>query len=317
MIDLQSIDGLLFLSYLTNYNIEEIYSSLQYSEFGGFIDDFIRYKREKQQHFNLTNINKALEDSILAKEKLKYYSIEMIPFYSSKYPSQLSSLKDKPPILYVRGQLKKKKFAAIVGSRNSSKLAKETINLVSEEFIKLKYGIVSGLAIGIDTIAHNIALEKGAYTVSVLPTSLDTIYPVENFKLANDIIDRKGALISEIPIGINRGKRSFVERNRLQAALSDFVVPIEMGINSGTMHTVNYCLKQNKNLLLLRPPENMGAEYNSYYEGINHLIHRFQEKPGKNVYIIPPKEIVRLLNTRNKISVSQKRSKIQQNIFDS
>jgi DNA protecting protein DprA len=216
-------------------------------------------------------------------ERLRYYNIEPIPYHSSRYPKQLLKLKDYPPILYVKGKLKKANLAAIVGSRNASKIAPELVHSMAKVFIKHKIGIISGLALGIDALAHSATVNEGGYTIAVLPTSLDNIYPLENYGIANKILQAKGALISEIPIGINRGKLSFIERNRIITALSDFVIPVEMGTSSGTMHTVNYCIRQQKKLLIPIPSSKTLEQYRKYYEGITYLLNKYYDKPMPNV----------------------------------
>src|SRR5690606_9491771 len=131
-------------------------------------------------------------------------------FYSPSYPKTLSILKDAPPILYIRGKLRMRKLVAIVGSRNASPVAEQVVKKIVTICGLKKYGIVSGLAMGIDSFAHQSAIDQGCYTMAVLPTALDHIYPVENYRLANKILENKGALISEIPLGINRGRLSFI-----------------------------------------------------------------------------------------------------------
>jgi DNA processing protein len=135
-----------------------------------------------------------------------------------------------PPVLFCKGYFKNEKNIAIVGTRKASKFAKSTVDWVTKIFASKGFGIVSGLAVGIDSMAHLAAINYEAYTIAILPNSIDYIYPKENYKLANDILESGGCILSELPVGINRGKRAFVERNRLQTAISEYVVPIEMGI---------------------------------------------------------------------------------------
>ena len=269
MIDTDKVEDLIFLSYLTNYNLNQIHKII------GSVNNSV-FESEYQKENNKRQFEETDRTTKITIQKLKYYGVEAIPFTSAKYPKVIRKLKDFPPVLYVRGKLKNRKLAAIVGSRNASKIAPGKVLEISKSFIDGGYGIASGLAIGIDTYAHEAAINESGYTVAVLPTSLDTIYPAENFGLANKIIDRGGALLSEIPIGINRGKKSYIERNRLQTALSDFVVPVELGVSSGTMHTVNFCIQQGKTLLLPIPSEATFTTFKEYYEGILFLQNKFK-----------------------------------------
>jgi DNA protecting protein DprA len=276
MMDFNSLEGIIFLTYLTKFNIGEIHKIINNQE-------HYYYEREYEQDSKKKLIDEALKLTSINIERLKFLGIEPIPFNSSKYPRDLKRLKDFPPILYVKGSIKNINLAAIVGSRNASNIAFSKVTEVCKFFIKSGYGIVSGLALGIDSYAHEVAINEKGYTIAVLPTSLDTVYPLENFKLANKILSSNGALISEIPLGINRGKLSFIERNRLQSGISDFVVPVEMGINSGTMHTVNFCLSQNKKLLLPIPGDEALTSYKQFYEGIVFLLDKYKKSPKTNV----------------------------------
>jgi DNA protecting protein DprA len=297
MIQDGTIEELLFLSYLTKYNISEIYKIVEE-------DGYYHEKYSKNQKL-IDEVAKTVEITL---EKLNYYKIEAIPYFSPKYPKPLLKLKDKPPILYLKGTLKKSKLAAIVGSRDSSKIAPDVVDSVSKVFIEYKIGIASGLALGIDTLAHNSAINNGGYTVAVLPTSLENIYPSENYKLANKILSSSGALVSEIPIGINRGKLSFIERNRIISALSEFVVPIEMGTSSGTMHTVNFCVRQNKKLLLPIPSQNTIEKYRKHYEGISFLLAKYKDEPKGNVVMFRN-------STDLKEAIKRKDSGVQRKLF--
>ena len=279
MIDLKTTEGLIFLSYLTNYNLQDIHSIIN--------NDFKEEPIEYLKRFNSKSIEDAQRTTDLAIEKLKYFGITAISYYDKKaYPKQLRLLKDFPPVLYVRGKLVKKSFTAIVGSRESSQIAERKVTEITKVFLGSNFGIISGLALGIDTYAHTTAYMNGGYTIAVMPTSLDTIYPLENYKLANSIVKHGGALISELPLSINRGKKSFIERNRLQVAMSDFVMPVEMGINSGTMHTVNFCLRQNKKLVIPIPSQMVVEKYNHYYGGIIYLVDKFSTKSNNNVFFV-------------------------------
>jgi DNA processing protein len=272
---LKSIQGLFFLSFLTDLNIIKIYSLIEKYE---DLNDL-------QNGENLSDdfLSNILEKSNLSFEKTVFNNISIIPYYDEYYPKKLNILKDKPPLLFIKGNYDSKRILInVVGTRlNSeygSKLTKKVVNLLLDN----NFGITSGLALGIDTIAHKTVMEReGAYTISILATSLDTIYPKENYGLANEILNNYGALISEVPIDISLGKRRFVQRNRIQAALSEITIPIELTRTSGTMHTVEFTFKQNKKVIFIKPLNNI-----QYIENFNDVIDYLSKKQNKQNMII-------------------------------
>ena len=272
--------NIIILTYLTNYNIRVIkdYISL-YNNFDVLLEVI-------SKNFNYTDkaILEAKSKACTSIDKLKYHDIQSISIYDDNYPKLVKRIADAPPILYYKGQLRDCDLSAIVGSRNVSKHANKITSEITDWLNEVNHGVVSGLALGIDSFAHKRALLNNQYTVAVLPNSLDSIYPSENYDLANQILDKKGCLISEMIFNINRGKRSFVQRNRIQSALSQAVIPIEMGINSGTMHTINFAKKYGKKIMLFNPTP-MLKDMNEY-EGILHLINN----PHKNQRIFNNKE---------------------------
>lgn len=283
---LNSIQGILFLSYFTNYNIGEIYKALAYPG----IDEYINAEGERL-HSNWTDtlsidkkIRECIKESSIAQERNRYNKIYHLPIISDKYPALLKQISQPPPMLYIKGRFTASKNVAIVGTRNVSIDAQNFTNDIVDKFLAADYAIVSGLAQGIDAIAHRRALEKNRYTIAILSQSLDSIYPKEHYYLANKILDTDGALVSEIPIGLNRGKKSFIERNRIQSGISEFVVPVEMSIKSGTMHTVNFAKTQKRKLILLTPPDDLKTT--AQYEGISHLIDIQKKQRSPNVFVL-------------------------------
>lgn len=282
---------LIFLTYVTGYNIKDIYALWESGYKDGLgnydllVEYFSLYREGNHSILILEKLfSKADQDTDFALRYLEYQNIKAVPFFSKDYPQSLRILKDCPPILYYKGKLKKERLVAVIGTRNVSRHAERVTSKIIELLISEGFGIVSGLALGVDSIAHHKSLDNNGYTLSVLPNSLETVYPKENLKLANSILKKGGALVSELVFGINRGKKSFVERDRIQAAFAEAVIPIEMGIKSGTMHTVNFAKSQKKCLYLLKPAQIM--EPLSQYEGIVHLIDQQQKNPKPNIFII-------------------------------
>jgi DNA protecting protein DprA len=263
---------IIFLSYLTNYNINEIYHSYKFDNLNLYLEDWALRNQERNEG---KVVEAALKLSNERMQEMIYNGIQFITIYNTQYPEQLRSIYQAPPILYTKGSFKQKSNIAIVGTRESTTYADVTI----DNYIKSldgRNGVVSGLALGIDSIAHKLALKHNVYTIAVMPNSLDHVYPKDNLRLANEIIQGDGCLVSELPTGINRGKKSFVERNRIQTGLSDFVAPIELGLKSGTMHTVDFCIKQERFLLIIPPTKEQSSL--ASYEGINYLMRKAYKK---------------------------------------
>ena len=286
---------IIFFTYLTNYNINEINRALSFNKTDDFIEYYLKLKKENSEVLSDSFVETVRDNSRQRFEEMRYLGINFISRYNKDYPESLKSISQSPPMIYVKGELKSTKNIAIVGTRDVSEFASGTIKKFVSNLVKSEHGVVSGLALGIDTLAHRIALENNIYTIAVLPNSLDHIYPKENYELANKILEQDGTLISELAIGINRGKKSFVERNRLQSGLSDFVFPVELGIKSGTMHTVDFTIRQDKFLLIKEVlNEQIGL---SQYEGISYLKNKkynkiiilnenmdnFKIKPAENI----------------------------------
>jgi DNA processing protein len=186
-------------------------------------------------------------------------NIKIISRESSHYPECLSMIADPPVLLHVKGNIDalNKDSIAIVGTRKPSDFGKTHAKKIAGLFAKEGYVVVSGLAEGIDSAAHMGALETNGLTVAVLAHGLDSVYPYNNRKLADTIIKNNGALVSEYPFGTKIFRSSFVERDRIQSGLSLGVFVIETGIKGGTMHTVGFCEKQKRVLIVMQHPRDL------------------------------------------------------------
>ncbi len=138
---------------------------------------------------------------------------------------------------------------AIVGSRKVSPYGRQVTHQFATELARAGVVIVSGLALGVDAIAHRAALEAGGLTIAVLPSSLQKIYPSSHQQLAQDIVRRGGALISEYVSSTRAYKNQFIERNRIVSGIADALLITEAAIDSGTMHTARFALEQGKDVL--------------------------------------------------------------------
>lgn len=219
-------------------------------------------KNKKLGSIDIRELHDAHEKALRIIDKSESNGIGMLSFYDKKYPEILKSCvteegKEDPPILlYYRGDLSilKKPAIAIIGTREPSQDGITAGLHFSEYFAKKGFNIVSGLAIGCDTVGHQGALNVKGVTTAFLANGLDweSIYPQQNLSLAKDIVDNGGLLFSEYPVGQQCGRYSLVARDRLQAGLSLATIAIQTGIQGGTMHAVNATIQAKKPLFMVR-----------------------------------------------------------------
>lgn len=184
-------------------------------------------------------------DEIL--DQLTRYNITALTWHDEKFPRKLKEIYDVPPVLYVRGNLlpDDEWAVAVVGSRHATIYGKEVTRQIVTDLARNKITIVSGLARGIDTVAHRAALEAGGRTIAVFGCGLDMVYPGENMKLAQSIIEN-GAIISDYPPGTKPKAENFPRRNRIMSGISLGVLAIEAAKNSGALITTDLALEQNR-----------------------------------------------------------------------
>ncbi|OGL58802.1 DNA protecting protein DprA [Candidatus Uhrbacteria bacterium RIFCSPLOWO2_12_FULL_46_10] len=214
---------------------------------------------------------RARLDPQKALEQTKKLGIEVIMFGDPAYPPLLAQIYDAPVLFFYRGQLPRANelLIAIVGTRSVSRYGQAATVTLTRELATDGLGIVSGLARGIDAIAHESTLEVGGKTIGVLGTGLaDTdIYPREHIKLARKIIECGGCLISEYPPGIGPEKHHFPERNRIIAGLTLGTLVVEAPATSGALITAKLALEYDREVMAV--PGNI-FEKNS--AGTNDLI---------------------------------------------
>lgn len=227
--------------------------------------DFYNSAREKKiaRGMKEYNINDIIEANNLANEIIhnsEMMDIKIVSYYDKLFPSNLKKIKqdgrDSPPIiLYYKGNINNildRKAVTIIGTREVTNEGVISGEYISKKIADNGFNIVSGLAIGCDTVAHIGALKSSkGITTAILAHGLDTIYPKENKNLATQILEKNGILISEYPIGTKVRGNYLVERDRLQAGLADATIVIQTGIKGGTMHAVNTTLENNKPLFAI------------------------------------------------------------------
>ena len=168
-----------------------------------------------------------------------------------KFTEVLRSIALTPKKLYNYGKLPKNrpKCAAIVGARKYTKYGEEVTYQLAYELAKRGVVVISGLAYGIDSIAHRGALDAGGITIAVLGTPIDYIYPKAHLGLAQEILDKNGCIISELaPKAPYHFRTTFLQRNRLISGLSDVVIVTEAAVKSGSLNTATHALEQGKDL---------------------------------------------------------------------
>ncbi|MBI5622107.1 DNA-protecting protein DprA [Candidatus Falkowbacteria bacterium] len=176
--------------------------------------------------------------------------VKLLTYTDSAYPALLLEIYDYPPLLYYRGDLSclARSTVAVVGTRKMSYYGQEMTQALVSGLVSSGITIVSGLARGIDSVAHHATLQEQGLTAAVLGTGLDwrSFYPRENVPLAERMIAQGGLLLSEFPCGMPGNKENFPRRNRLISGLSLGTVVVEAGVQSGALITARLALDQNR-----------------------------------------------------------------------
>lgn len=225
-------------------------------------------------------------------EKHKAHDIHLIPLGSKYYPQSLASVPNPPAVLFAKGNLEllvRSSKIAIVGSRSASNYGLRVTERITSFYSKKKSVIVSGLALGIDSVAHKSCLANHGDTIAVLAHGLNQVYPSLNQDLAISILNKNGLLVSEHPIGVEPKKHFFILRNRIQVGLSNFSIIVEAKQKSGTLSHVEYCLNAGHPLYVVVPHVNEPA-LNGYFEGNHWLIHEKMGIPLRSVEDYPSLE---------------------------
>jgi DNA processing protein len=211
-------------------------------------------------------------------EKLEQYKVRVLTCESPEYPWRLKEIYDYPPVLYVRGDLlaEDENCLAVVGTRRATVYGRQVTEEIVGDLARNGITIVSGLARGIDSIAHRAALEAGGRTLAVFGCGLDIVYPAENLRLAREIMEH-GALVSEYPLGTKPKADNFPRRNRIMSGMSLGVLVIEAGESSGAMITAEQALEQNREVFAVP-----GSILSPASRGTNRLIKECHAKLVQN-----------------------------------
>ncbi len=175
-----------------------------------------------------------------------------------EYPELLKKIKNPPFVLYGKGQVPDdtwfSRSIAVVGTRKTTYYGREVTKFLAEDLTAAGLTIVSGLAIGVDAVAHMICIENGGKTIAVLGCGVDCCYPKENIGIYNSIIKNKGCIVSEYPLGQSPTKGSFPARNRIIAGLSNGVVVTEGAEDSGSLITADFAIQFGRKVFAVPGP---------------------------------------------------------------
>ena len=238
-------------------------------------------------------------------EKLEKEDIKIVTIKDELYPKLLEEIHSAPALLYYKGEIKKDEFTiAIVGSRKFSTYGRQVCSQFARELSQAGLIIISGMALGIDGIAHRECLKLKNRTVAVLGGGINTksIYPSSNHQVAEEIVSNGGAIVSEYPIGTPPLKQHFPARNRIISGLSLGVLVVESAQSSGTLIIAKFALEQNREVLAIP-----GSIYSMTSKGSNNLI-----KLGAKL-VTKTGDVLEELNLESAIEIKKAREIIPDN----
>ncbi|MFH1650722.1 MAG: DNA-processing protein DprA [Chloroflexota bacterium] len=200
--------------------------------------------------------------------KLERSGVRALTYHDPSYPARLKEIYDYPPLLYLRGELlpEDEWCLAVVGTRRVSAYGRQVTEEIVADLVQNRITIISGLARGVDTVAHRAALAAGGRSIAVFACGLDHVYPGENRELAHALAEN-GALVSEYPLGTRPRAEYFPRRNRIMSGLSLGVLVVECGDSSGALITAQLALEQNREVFAIP-----GSIFSPSSRGTNHLI---------------------------------------------
>lgn len=251
----------------------------------------------------------SFKDFAKAEEEIKFiekYKIKPLFITDKDYPKRLLNCYDSPTLLYYKGEadLNASKIVAIIGTRSHTDYAKQMTEKLVKDLAAQHITIVSGLAFGVDAIAHKAAVKNNLPTIGVLAHGLDQIYPVEHAGLAKEMIKHGGGLLTEFRSNIKPDKHNFPTRNRIVAGMSDATIVMETGIKGGSMITAELANGYNKDVFAIP-----GKLTDTKSAGCNYLI-----KNNKAMLLTDAEELVQVMNWEEKAK-SKKEKRSQRELF--
>jgi DNA processing protein len=249
---------------------------------------------------------KEFDDFHLAEHEIKFiekYNIKTLFLTDADYPKRLLNCYDSPTLLFYKGSadLNTSKVLAIVGTRSNTDYGKLFTEKLVKDLSDQNILVVSGLAHGIDAIAHKSALKNNLLTVGIVGHGLDKVYPSENTNLAKEMVKEGGGILSEFFSGTKPDKHNFPLRNRVVAGLSDATVVVETNIKGGSMITAKLADAYNRDVFAVP-----GRTTDKVSSGCNHLI-----KYNKAILLTDAEELLDVLGWKEK----KKEKKQQKELF--
>ncbi|WP_150466746.1 DNA-processing protein DprA [Francisella sp. SYW-9] len=268
-----SSKSLVILSYTPYFGSSRFLKALsQNIDFVDIINSPSKYSKTlslRQETIDFLN-NKKYKTYL---DKVKKWLInpknQLLTFLDGNYPKNLKQISNPPITLYCSGniELLKESQLAIVGARNNTIYGKNATSKICSELKGSELSIVSGLAYGIDTLAHKFAIENDLNTIAVVGTGVDIIYPSSNKNLYEKLLNTENLIISELPLGTAPLRHHFPQRNRIISGLAKGVVIVEAAKKSGSLITAQLALEQNKEVFAIP-----GSIFSQTSEGTNELI---------------------------------------------
>ncbi len=212
-------------------------------------------------------------------QTIDHFNIQLYCYKDDVYPHFLRQLPTAPPFLFVRGRLPSfHKSISVVGTRAITHYGKRITQRLTSDLVSEGFVIVSGLALGVDSIAHKSTVQLGGVTVAVFGSGVDEICPRTNHRLAQEILDSNGALISAYPLGTLPASFHFPQRNEIVAGLTKGTLVTEGGIKSGALITARLALESNREVFAVPSSVTQLA-----LSGTNHLIRKGEAKLVENI----------------------------------
>jgi DNA processing protein len=276
---LNSEDDIVRLSY--KEIIEAAGVSPGYAKQG--ILDFKDEKNNVPGKFNF-NMDDTMREAERDANVMKSRNIQYVSIVSNEYPPLLKEIFDPPAVLFYKGALRGEATKlAVVGTRRPCAAALDWTHRFCSDLGGANISVVSGLALGIDAMAHRGNIDGGGETVAVLGSAVDEVYPQSNRTLARRILEKGGVLVSEYPPGTGPYKWHFPARNRIISGLCEAVLLVEAPVKSGALITANFALDQNRDLFVAAP-----SAGNVFGEGCGRLtedgakrINNIRDLPGE------------------------------------
>jgi len=227
--------------------------------------------------------------------RIEKTGVRVVTREDADYPRHLREIYDPPLVLYVKGALSERDAVsiAVVGSRRTSLYGQEMARKLSYQLARLGVTVVSGLARGIDTQAHKGALQAKGRTVAVIGCGIDIVYPAENKKLADEIVEQGGALVTEFPFGVQPDRQTFPMRNRIISGWSLGVVVVEAALKSGALLTAGFAAEQGRHVFAVpgRADSPLSKGANKLIKDGAKLTEDVEDILGEFEYLLPkPKE---------------------------